>query len=329
MNIADVVSGRAKWRGIQWVLFSATACKVLADQLRALLPARALPGPLHPREVRFKPGRELTAYYDAHIYREGRETKETCVRPIAVSWGPDTGANWKADIIKAVAEAERHSVAAPFLQLMADFPAWSMRIQVSPLDARFTQLARLSDPRHVRTMLADTYASANGAGDRRRIRDYKVTSVKYRPGRRHVLRYDPEDPGSGATVFAKVYIGDKEPRTPNRASSRFRRTDGARTFRVAGEVAGWLAERGGLNCLRPLAYVAEDAVVLYPRLCGVPLSDYARRLNADTAKWLRRAGEAVCALHQLPAALARPEPHGLAAEIRRIVRDTRHIRGLL
>src|SRR5207249_10334718 len=97
-----------------------TACKVLADQLRALLPARALPGPLHPREVRFKPGRELTAYYDARIYREGRETKETCVRPIAVSWGPDTGANWKADIIKAVAEAERHSVAAPFLQLMAD-----------------------------------------------------------------------------------------------------------------------------------------------------------------------------------------------------------------
>src|SRR5207249_10411874 len=76
MNIADVVSGRAKWRGIQWVLFSATACKVLADQLRALLPARALVGPLHPREVRFKPGRELTAYYDAHIYSEGRKRSE-------------------------------------------------------------------------------------------------------------------------------------------------------------------------------------------------------------------------------------------------------------
>ena len=202
MNIADVVSGRAKWRGIQWVLFSATACKVLADQLRALLPARALPGPLHPREVRFKPGRELTAYYDARIYREGRETKETCVRPIAVSWGPDTGANWKADIIKAVAEAERHSVAAPFLQLMADFPAWSMRIQVSPLDARFTQLARLSDPRHVRAMLADTYESGKAASHHHQTSDWIVTSIKYRPGRRHVLRYDPGDPASGATLFA-------------------------------------------------------------------------------------------------------------------------------
>src|SRR5437660_12197775 len=111
MNIADVVSGRAKWRGIQWVLFSATACKVLADQLRALLPARALPRPLHPREVRFKPGRELTAYYDARIYRHGRQAKETCVRRIALAWGPDDGAEWKGDVIMAVADAERHSVA--------------------------------------------------------------------------------------------------------------------------------------------------------------------------------------------------------------------------
>ncbi len=324
MNIADVVSGRAKWRGIQWVLFSATACKVLADQLRALLPARALPGPLHPREVRFKPGRELTAYYDARIYREGRETKETCVRPIAVSWGPDTGANWKADIIKAVAEAERHSVAAPFLQLMADFPAWSMRIQVSPLDARFTQLARLSDPRHVRAMLADTYESGKAASHHHQTSDWIVTSIKYRPGRRHVLRYDPGDPASGATLFAKVYIAEEEARA-------FRREDGARTFRVACDVADAVAEHcRGLNCLRPLAYLAEDAVVLYPRLCGVPLSTYARRLNLDSARWLRRAGAALRTLHRLPVALAgRSEPHDLSAEIRSIVRKSHPIAVLL
>ena len=71
-------------------------------------------------------------------------------------------------------------------------------------------------------------------------------------------------------------------------------------------------------------------MVLYPRLCGLPLSDYARRLNADTAKWLRRAGAALCTLHQLPVGLAsRPEPHGLAAEIRSIARKSNHIRALL
>src|SRR5436853_1214448 len=311
MNIAEVGSGRAKLKGIRRALLSVAARNLLADQLRALLPAEAVVGPLRIREAQFKPGRKLTAYYDAAVYAEGK--KAACVRPIAVTWESETGADRSGemvDITKAVAEAVRRGVAAPFRQLTADLPELNMHMRISPLDARFTQLARLSDPQHVRTMLADTYASANGAGDRRRIRDYKVTSVKYRPGRRHVLRYDPEDPGSGETVFAKVYIGDEEARTANRASNRFRREDGARAFRVAGEVADCLVERG-LNCLRPLAYVAEDAVVLYPRLCGVPLSDYARQLNADTAKWLRRAGEAVCALHQLPAALARPEPHGL------------------
>ena len=325
MNIADVVSGRAKWRGIHWALFSATARKVLADQLRALLPARALVGPLHPREVRFKPGRELTAYYDAHIYSEGRKTKETCcVRPIAVSCGPHTAADWGADISKAAAEAERHLVAAPFLKLMAEFPAWSMRIQVSPLDARFTRLARLSDPRHVRAMLADTCESGKATSHHQQTCDWTVTSIKYRPGRRHVLRYDPGDPSSGATLFAKVYIGEEEARA-------FRREDGARAFRVAREVADAVAERcEGVNCLRPLAYLAEDAVVLYPQLCGVPLSGYARRLSPESAQWLRRAGAALRALHHLPVALAgRPEPHDLAAEIRSIVRKSHHIPVLL
>ncbi|PYV33540.1 MAG: hypothetical protein DMG22_09545 [Acidobacteria bacterium] len=322
MNIADVVSGQAKWRGIQWALFSATARKVLAAQLRAILPARALLGPLHPREVRFKPGRELTAYYDAHIYREGRETKEThCVRPIAVSWG--TRANWGADITKAVAEAERHSVAAPFLQLMADFPAWSMRIQVSPLDTRFTQLARLSDPRHVRAMLADAFESGK-ATSHHQTSDWIVTSIKYRPGRRHVLRYDPGDPANGATLFAKVYIAEEKARA-------FRREDGARTFRVACEVADAVAEHcEGVDCLRPLAYLAEDAVILYPKLCGVPLSAYARRLDLDSARWLRRAGAALRTLHRLPVALAgRSEPHDLSAEIRSIVRKSDPIAVLL
>src|SRR5438874_259815 len=324
MNIAEVVSGRAKLKGIRRALLSAAARNVLADQLRALLPAGAVVGPLRIREAQFKPRRKLTAYYDVVVYAEGK--KASCVRPIAVTWESETDADRSGetvDITKAVAEAVRRGVAAPFLQLTADLPELNMHMRVSPLDARFTQLARLSDPQHVRTMLADTYASANGASDRRRIRDYKIASVKYRPGRRHVLRYDPEDPGGGETVFAKVYISDEEART-------FRREDGARTFRVAREVADWLAERDGLNCLRPLAYVAEDAVILYPRLCGVPLSTYARRLNLDSARWLRRAGAALRTLHRLPVALAgRSEPHDLSAEIRSIVRKSHPIAVLL
>src|SRR5215472_17862573 len=156
MNIADVVSGRAKLRGIRWALLSAAARKVLADQLRALLPCGAAVGPLCLREVEFRQGRRLTAYYDVVVYTEGKGT--SCVRPIAVTWGSEIDADPGGERIDmTMAEAVRSGVAAPFLQLIADLPEWSMHIRVSPLDARFTQLARLSDPQHVRAMLADTY----------------------------------------------------------------------------------------------------------------------------------------------------------------------------
>jgi len=325
MNIADVVSGRAKLKGIRWLLLSATAHKVLADQLRALLPGGAAVGPCRLREARFKPGRKITAYYDALVNTDSPERYH--VRPIAVTWGSNTDADRHeetGDLAKVQAEAVRHGVAAPFRELMADLPEWNMHIRVSPLDARFTQLARLSDPRYVRAMFEETYAAGNAAWDQRRISDYTVTSIKYRPGKRHVLRYDPRDPVTGGAVFAKLYIGKEEARA-------FRREDGARAFRVAQEVADWLAERGQVvNSLRPLGYVAQDAVVLYPQVCGVPLSDYTRRLNRVAARSLHQAGVAVCALHHLPVALAgRPERHDFAAEIRWIVQKSHHIPALL
>ena len=100
---------------------------------------------------------------------------------------------------------------------------------------------------------------------------------------------------------------------------------------MAQGTADWLAECGqGVNSLRPLGYVAQDAVVLYPQLCGVPLSDYTRRLNRVAARCLHQAGVAVCALHHLPVALAgRPERHDFAAEIRWIVKKSHHIPALL
>src|SRR5437016_3200717 len=320
MNIGDVVSGRAKLKGIRWALLSVTAHKVLADQLRALLPVGARVGPCRLREARFKPGRKITAYDDALVNTESPEGHQ--VRPIAVTWGPSPRADRNAEheetlaLAKIQAEAVRHGVAAPFLELMADLPEWNMHIRVSPLDPRFTQLARLSDPRYVRAMFEETYAAGQ-----RRISDYTVTSIKYRPGKRHVLRYDPV---TGGAVFAKLYIGKEEARA-------FRREDGARAFRVAQGVADWLAERGQVvNSLRPLGYVAQDAVVLYPQVCGVPLSDYTRRLDRVAARCLHQAGVAVCALHHLPVALAgRPERHDFAAEIRWIVQKSHHIPALL
>jgi len=316
MNLADALSGRAKLEGIQWVLLSAAPRRVLRDQLKALLSAPNMLGPCRLRRARFKPGRKLTAYYDVLVHVEG--TEGYGARPIAVTWRLDGDADRHQagdDLAEMQAEALRQGIAAPFRQLAAELPEWSMHVQVSPLDAQFPQLVRLSDPRYVRARLATVYAASDLAPDQPRPGGYAVTPIRYRPGQRHVLRYDPLDAAKGGTVFAKLYTGE----------------EGARIFHRATQVAEWLAEhREGVTAVRPLAYVAEDGVVLYPRVLGAPLSDHLRRPSQAVAQCLERAGVALHTLHRLPQGVAGPlPPHDFAAEVSETARASRHIPVLL
>src|SRR2546426_8828992 len=226
MNLADALSGRAKLEGIQWVLLSAAPRRVLRDQLKALLSAPNMLGPCRLRRARFKPGRKLTAYYDVLVHVEG--TEGYGARPIAVTWRLDGDADRHQagdDLAGMQAEAARQGMAAPFRQLTAELPEWSMHIQVSPLDPRFPRLVRLSDPRYVRARLGTSYVASDLAPDQPRSGGYAVTSIPYHPGKRHVLRYDPLDAAKGGAVFAKLYAGE----------------DGARGFRVARPRADRLA----------------------------------------------------------------------------------------
>jgi len=322
MNMADVLPARAISEVIRWLLLSATAQEVLADQLRAILPSGAAVGPFRLTEVCCKPGRKITAHYQTFVTT--KSPKGHYVRPIAVTWGPNAHADRHEEttvLAKIQAEAARRGVAAPFQQLWTDFRDWNMHVRVSPLDARFSQLVRLSDPQHVRAMLAKTglAESAQGLGS-----EYRVTSLKYRPTKGHVLRYDPLDPGA-ETVFAKLYIAEDRARF-------FRREDAARCFRVAGTAAEWLAERGGpARSLRPLAYLAQDAVVLYPRAEGAPLCDFVQRKVGGVAQWLHRVGAGLRSLHQMPRERIAPlgPPHDFAAETRLIAKKSDHILQLL
>lgn len=153
--MSDVLPGRAKWKGIRRLLLSGTAQKVLADQLRAILPPGAAVGPFHLAEVHFKPGRKITAYYDTFV--NAKSPKGHYVRPIAVTWGQNAHADRQENttVLATIhAEAVRRGVTAPFQQLWADFRDWNMHVSVSPPDARFTQLVRMSDRQYLRAVLA-------------------------------------------------------------------------------------------------------------------------------------------------------------------------------
>lgn len=314
MNITDALSGRARLDGVRWLLLSPASHRILTDQLKALLSSPDILGPCRLLHARFRPDYKLTAYYDVGLQLKDHDVSRA--RPITVTWrsnGNTVRRQGSGNVAAGDAEALHRGVAAPFRQLLTDVSAQGMQIQVSPLDERFPHLVRMSDPWHVRDIF--THISAGACTALRRPTTYIVTSIRYRPGKRHILRYDSLDAPEQRSVFAKFYSGE----------------DGARVARVAKQAADWLTEHvEGVAAVRPLAYLAEDAVVLYPRVSGVPLSDHLCRPSRGLAEWLKRAGSALRALHRLPETVVGPlRSRDFTAEVQEIAQATDHIPALL
>lgn len=315
MNVADALSGRAGIAGVQWLLLDSEPHEALRRQLAALLPSAELLGPCRLHRAKYKPGRHLTAYYAVSLVDpEGGAERS---RQVEVSWMPP-GADDPRGAPEALAamqdEAARRGVATPFRALMAEDPAWGMRVQVAPLDVSFPQLARVCDPAHVRRMLR----GLTGSGADEAPPPVRVSAVRYRPGQRHVLRYDSDGPAAvGApsrTLFAKIYNSDK----------------GARTFEVVSRAAAWLEANGdGLVTVRPEAYLSQEQTVLYPQVFGTPLSELLREPGDESARRVRQAGAALRALHRAPTSLLELRPHSFEKELKSIVSASEHVRPLL
>lgn len=296
---------------VQWMLLDSVPQEAPRRALAAILPGATLKDcRLH--RAKYKPERHLTAYYEVTA-RDSAGADHA--RQVEVTWTPPGTADPRgpAEALLAMQEeAERRGLAAPFRRLTADAPEWGMRAQVAPLDVEFPQLVRTADPGYVRELLGATLdGRADAAG-------YAVTAIRYRPGQRHMLRYDPAD-GAGraegdGTFFAKIYNSNK----------------GARIFDTASRVAGWLAaEDAGMATLRPLAYLPSDGLVLYPHLSGTPLSHLLRAPGPETARHLRQAGGALAALHRTPTDLIELQPHSFAREMRGTLSAGEHIHSLL
>ena len=305
MNAEDVLSARAGIAEVRWALLGASPRRALRGAIQGLLEEGAVLRACRVRRAKFKPGRKLTVHYDAWVRSGGADLK----RSVVAVWDRGEGGihlDPRASALEAEAVAE--GLAAPFRRLFARLPGWDVSVLVSPLDPRFPQLIRLSDPRHVAAMLARPL-SQSAAG-------YRIRTIRYRPGERHVLRYEPSPAlASTRAVFAKLSRRD---------------ADVARAFRVATGVADRLdACGGGTRALRPLAAVAEDGVILFPEISGPPLSELLCRHDGVT--WhLQMAGRALRALHSGPAALAGAlDGSDFATEVEAVRRASEHICALL
>lgn len=320
VELAEVLTGRAGLFAMQELLAGRRVRARLRRDTGALLSDAAL-GPLRLQRAKFKPGRYLRASYQAALSPNNGGTIKA--RPIEVTWnadGMEVCHPLQPDLLDLQAEAIRSGLAAPFERLAARLPSVDACIQISPLDAAFPQLMRLSDPQFVQELLREVLDRRPGPDTNKLPFHHSVTPIRYRPGQRHVLRYDFAF-GDGrsseqGTIFAKLY----------QHAAR-----GTRIFQLTSQVSDWLeARQEGIGSLRPLAYFAEQAVILYPQVTGRQLSRALFASDRWIPKYLSLAGSILRALHQAPAKLAEDlEVNTLSDEARVILRASEHIQVLL
>lgn len=317
MNSETVLNGAAGLAGIQWAVSGQPARRLLRTQLTRMLEPGSTFGPLHLTRAKYKPGRKLLAYYTLVV--TGPETRHNRTVPLAVAWmPPDTLPPQETPdqpVQEMQAEARQQGLLSPFLHLQQDIPAWGLRLQVWPLDPDFPQLVRLGSPAHAEQLFHSAGVKLALAGED----CVKITPIRYRPGERHVLRYQI-DTNSNSPVqerlYAKLY--------PDANAA-------ARANRIADRVVGWLEQSmPGFHGVRPAGMSAEDSVILYPHAPGTPLSQQLYRSPVWLSRQFKLVGAALACLHRGPQSLTEDlKENTLEKEIKVIRRASEHVQALL
>jgi len=303
MKLAGVLAGRDGLAGLRWLLLDPHPHRILRRELERMLADGYELGRCRLRRAKFKPGRKLSAYFDVEV-RKG-VGRATGIRAVAVTWTADGDPPPAGELVELEAEAVDRGLAAPFRSLEGRVEPWGMHLLVSPLDTRFPDLIPLSDAAFVADVIG-------GSGGPR----YTVRTVRYRPGQRHVLRYDPcasrAKRPPAAVVFAKLYEDER----------------GRRELRVARELGEALAGVSTEFAVpSPLAYLPEQRTLLYRQVPGAPLSEQLQS-SADPKGQLRRAAALLRCIHAAPPELVEDHRHELDVEIGAVARASEHIAAL-
>jgi hypothetical protein len=300
-SFLDASAGLAEAR---WALRSPKGRKMLRRELEALLSDGSSLGRCRLRRAKLKPGRKLSAYFDVSLL--DRAGISLGSRPVAVTWEPEGAPAATDRPVDMQAEAIRRGIAAPFGTLHAEVPARGMSILVWPLDTSFPQLVRLGDPRYVAAISGSTH------------RPPGVRTVRYRPGQRHVLRFDfpRSDRNAIGPLFAKLYRDENDRRRALSASA-------------------WGAEQleqvpQPVAAAAPLMDLPDDGTLVWEGLSGRSLSRVNDRSSASVADPMRLAGVLLRALHRPPQGFVGELPTSdVDEELRLTARACEHITRLV
>lgn len=313
MNTVDILSGKAGLAGIHQLLNGQSSRRQLRGEVEAMLRQGFRAGPFHLTRVKFKPGRKLSAYFTFPALDTAGGVCDLV--HLAVTWQPALDGTNSADGRATLQEeANRSGLMSVQRELWKDISGQGIKLQIWPFDPKFPQLVRLGTPSYV----AEKFASLGVTHDRQQTP--VVTPIRYRPGERHVLRYEisaPETiPGPGQKLYAKLYSNAQ---------------DAERAFRVANRVVDWLAANNQeLQGNKPEAMSPEDGVIYYPHAPGIPLSHQLHRSPKWLATQLKIIGRTLATLHNGPETIqSELKQNDFAKEARVVKRASEHIQVLI
>ena len=313
MNYEEVLSGDAGLAGIQSVLNGPSSRRLLRREAQDMLRSGYRAGPFHLTRAKFKPGRKLLAYFTFPVLDASGQASHFV--HLAAAWQKNANGANQADAWGKLQEEANQSGLMPVQRtLWRDIPNQGLKLEVWPFDPEFPRLVRLGDPFYVAEMLA----SLGIADDLKQVP--VVTPIRYRPGERHVLRYELSSPGrlphSGQTLYAKLYSNPE---------------NAARAFGVANRVVDWLAANDQeFQGNRPTAMSDEDGVIFYSHAPGTPLSHQLNRSRRWLAARLQSIGRALSILHNGPEGLqADLKQNNFVNEAKVVRRASEHIQILL
>lgn len=300
-DVESVVSGHAGAGAVRRLVLRGVAPGQLPAGVQECLP-RATSGSSQLIKTHLKPGRRLTAYYRLTV--AGDPAGSRCA---AVTWSMGDGATSRAEPLAAgrseaelEEEASRRGLRGPFTRLTGTDPHGQHgRVTISPLDADFPQLVRLSDRRHLGQALS---AAGLPAGHT------QVAALRYRPGQRHVLRLATVD-GHGAPLYAKLH------RTGHRPGEE----------PLAAVAAHLRAADPPVDLVLPAAELAGDLTSVWRAAPGRSLA--ALVLGGDLAS-VSAAGAALRALHEVPVSACDLPAYDLCRELRTVRSASTHLASL-
>jgi thiamine kinase-like enzyme len=313
MNQEDILSGKTGSEGIRRVLNGQPSRRRLRLEVQGMLRDGFHAGPFHLTRAKFKPGRKLSAYFTFPTFDDAGHSDHLV--HLAVAWQTGlSGISHSEDWDHLQEEADRFGLMPVQRKLWKEDTDQGIRFQVWPFDPKFPQLVRLGTP----SFVAGKLESLGIAGALKQMP--VVTPIRYRPGERHVLRYEISSPGTvpgqDRRLYAKLYS---------------KAEDAERAFGVANRVVDWLAANNyGLQGNKPEAMSREDGVIFYPHAHGVPLSHQLHRSSRWVASQLKIIGRALAALHKGPEILqSELKQNSFTNEAKVVKRASEHIQVLL